>query len=148
MFGSLFKNKTNTNVEPTEFAITPCVYGGDSEHCDLIVKLREYQSLRTEIKNQIDYISKGSYESLNHFISFLEKLETNGFRMNGNCAINCHNICMLERTINEHSSADMWRITEELKTYRNKKDIICEKQRALKAVEDDISNIKAKLGIE
>ena len=146
MFENLFKNKTN--AEATEFTITPCVYGKDSEHCNLIVKLREYQSLRTEIKNQIDCLSKEGFESLNRFFSFLEKLETNGFRMNGNCTINCHNICVLEHTINEYSSADMWRITEELKTYRNKKDIICEKQRALKAVEDDISDIKSKLGIE
>ena len=146
MFKKFSKIKENT--ESIEFTITPCVYGGNSEHCDLIVKLREYQSLRTEIKNQIDYLSKEGFESLNHFFGFLEKLETNGFRMNGDCTRNCHNTCVLEHTINEYSSADMWRITEELKTYRNKKDIICEKQRALKAVEDDIANIKFKLGIE
>ena len=59
-----------------------------------------------------------------------------------------HNMLILGHTINEYSAADIWRITEELKTYRNKEEIICEKQRALKAVEDDIANIKFKLGIE
>lgn len=142
-----FKNKTNT--ETAEFTIAPCIYGKDSEHCDLIIKLRELQNLRKEIKNQIEELSKGGYESLNHFVNFLSKLDDNGFRMNGYDYVNSHhNMCKLEHTINEYSSADFWRITEELKTYRNKTDIISENQRALKAVEDDISDVKFKLGIE
>ncbi len=147
MFGK-FKNKTN--AEQTEYTITPCIYGKDSEHCDLIIQLRKCQDLRKEIKEQIEYLSKGGYESLSYFMNFLVKLEDNGFKMNGfnSCVTSYTDKLILERTINEYSSADMWRITEELKTYRNKKDIICEKQRALKAVEDDISNIKFKLGIE
>ncbi len=151
MFKNLFKNNANTktNNEPTESTIIPCVYGGDSEHCDLIIQLRKCQDLRKEIKNQIDCLSSDSHKSLDYFIQFLKKLENNGFRMNGNNIVDCcHNKCVLEHTINEYSSADIWRITEELKTHRNKEDIISEKQRTLKAVEDDIANIKFKLGIE
>lgn len=148
MFENLFKNKTNT--EATEFTITPCVYGGDSEHCDLIIQLRKCQELRKEIKSQIEELNKGSDESLSYFVEFLKRLEENKFKMNcfNDWISSSHNMLILERTINEHSSADLWRITEELKTYRNRVDIICEKQRALKAVEDDITNIKFKLGIE
>ena len=55
---------------------------------------------------------------------------------------------IIKRTIEDYSSDDIFRITEELRTYKNKEDIICEKRRALKTVEDDIKNIKTKLGIE
>lgn len=147
MFGSLFKNKTN--VESIEHSIVPCACDGDNEHCDLIVKLRKYQDFKKEIKNQIDCLSSDSHKSLDYFVQFLRKLESNGFRMNGSDIVDCcHNRCVLGHTINEYSSADIWRITEELKTYRNKEDIISEKQKALKVVENDILNIKAKLGIE
>lgn len=148
MFENLFKNKVN--AETTEFTITPCVYGGDSEHCDLIIQLRKCQDLRKEIKGQIEELNKGGHESLCYFMNFLCKLEDNGFKMTGflNCCDSHYNISTLERTINECSAADLWRMTEELKTYRNKADIIYEKNRALRAVEDDITNIKLKLGIE
>lgn len=147
MFENLFKNKANT--EATEYTITPCSCDNDNECCDLILQLRRYQDFEKEIKNQIDCLSSDSHKSLDYFIQFLRKLENNGFRMNGNDIVDCcHNRCVLGHTINEYSSADIWRITEELKTYRNKEDIISEKQRALKVVENDISNIKAKLGIE
>ena len=149
MFGSLFKNKTNANSEPIEYTITPCSCDDDNECCDLILQLRKYQDFEKEIKNQIDCLSSDCNKSLDYFVNFLKKLENNGFRMNGNGIVDCfHNRCMLGRTINEHSSADIWRITEELKTYRNKEDILSEKQSALKVVRNDISNIKAKLGIE
>ena len=147
MFKNLFKNKVNE--EPVEFAITPCAYE-NNEHCSLVIQLHNKQELKKEIKSQIDHLNKDGRESLSYFIKFLREAEKNGFRMHpmDDCARSYYNISRLEYTINEHSSADIWRITEELKTYRNKADIISEKQRALKAVEDDISDIKSKLGIE
>lgn len=148
MFGNLFKNKTNK--ETVEHVTAPCACEGDNEHCDLILQLRKYQDIRKEIKNEIEILNRDSREFLCHFIAFLKKLEENKFTMNSfNNWITCeNNMWILERTINQCSSGDIVRMTEELRVYRNKTDIICDKQRALKAVEDDISRIKAKLGIE
>ena len=148
MFGRLFKNKTNT--EAAEFTITHCVCGGDSERCDLIIQLRKCQDLRKEIKGQIEALNKDGCELLANFMDFLKRVGVHGARIDGfhdNYFVD-RNMKAIERTICDCSYGYIFRMTEELKTYRNKADIISEKQRALKAVEDDISDIKFKLGIE
>lgn len=149
MFKKLFKKNAESTKNVKE-VVVPCVCDGDNEHCDLILQLRKYQDLRKEIKDEIEILNKSGQESLAHTIRFLEELEANGFHMNRlDRWVNCEsNIFILEAIIDKHSSGDIFRMAEELKTYRNKTDIICEKQRALKAVEDDIKKIKSKLGIE
>lgn len=144
VFKRLFNNKTNT--EP----IVPCTCNGGNEHCDLILQLREYQDLRKKIKKEIEMLNKNGRESIVYLIKFLRKLEKNNFRMHplDDCSVSNYSLNILERTIHECSSDDIFIMTEELKRYRNKADIICEKQRELKTVEDNINNIKSKLGID
>ena len=88
-----------------------------------------------------------------NFINFLYELENRGLLIGHVGYMERHmtsdrNIEVIKWVVSEYSSADIFKITEELKTYKNKDDIICEKQRVLKAVEDDIEKIKTKLGIE
>lgn len=151
MLKNLFK-KDAKPTQDTKEVIIPCACDGNNEHCDLILKLREKQLLRKEIKSKIDALNKDSHELIFNFIGLLKTLENKGFIMGDNTykytGYSDRNACILERVIDEYSSADIFRITEELRTYKNKTNILCEKQRALKAVEDDINNIKSKLGIE
>ena len=150
MFKSLFK-KNIEYTENTEEIVAPCDCEGEREHCDLILRLRKCQNLRKEIKNEIEILENDNHELICNFINFLKKLEENGVKMERfekRQWLHYSNTSIIKRTIEELSSADIFRITEELRVYKNKEDIICEKQRALKAVEDDIKNIKTKLGIE
>lgn len=146
MFKRLFKRNTESTINTKEVVI-PCACDRENEHCDLILKLREKQLLRKDIENKIDALNRDGNELL-----FNKTLENEGFIMDKDTyksiAYNERSAYILKYVIDKCSSADIFRITEELRTYRNKADIISEKQRALKAVEDDIKNIKSKLGIE
>ena len=147
----MFKNLFKRSIEIKEVTI-PCTCESDNEHCDLILQLRKCQDLRKVIKNEIEVLNNNNHELIFNFIGLLKTLEANGLRMDRYHEWFNHNICdyipLIEFTIDNYSSADIFRITEELRTYKNKADIVCEKQRALKAVEDDIKKIKTKLGIE
>lgn len=158
MFKKLFKKNAKSNTEHIKEVAVPCVCEGSNEHCDLVLQLREKQVLRKNIEDEIDALNKDGAESMFNFVKFLKALENAGFIMEKhiynyniygyNYDYDKRNMRILERAIQEHSSVDIFRITEELRTYKNKELIISEKQRALKAVEDDIKNIKSKLGIE
>lgn len=147
MFKNLFKRDMKVKEVPV-----PCTCEGDNEHCDLILRLRKCQDLRKGIENEIEVLDNKNHELVFNFIGLLKTLEANGLRMDAYHGWLANDICycnrIIEFTIDGYSSADIFRITEELRTYKNKADIICEKQRALKAVEDDINKIKSKLGIE
>ena len=149
MFRDLFKKNTKSTEIIKEVAI-PCSCDRNNEHCDLVLQLRKCQDLRNNIQNEITTLSENSRELISKFIYFLKALEKSGLRMGGydEWMVNEHSIRIVEYILHEYSSADIFRMTEELRTYKNKDDIICEKQKSLKAVEDDIEKIKAKLGIE
>ena len=150
MLKNLFKKNTKS-IENIEKVVIPCTCEGNNEHCDLILQLRKCQDLQKKIQNEIEIFNKDSDESLRNFIDFLYKLENRGLYLGnyyGRHVISERNIGVVKWVLQEYSSADIFRITEELKTYKYKDDIISEKQRALKAVKDDIKNIKIKLGIE
>ena len=152
MFKKLFKKNTESTTN-TRKVIVPCDCDNGNEHCDLILQLRNCQDLKKTISNEIEILEKDSYELLVNFTNFLYELENRGLLIGRVGHMERHmtsdrNIGVIKWVISECSSADIFRITEELKTYKNKDDIICEKQRALKAVEDEIKNIKTKLGIE
>jgi hypothetical protein len=149
MFKNLFKKSAKPKETVKEVEV-PCVCESGNEHCDLILRLRKYQDLRKELKSEIDILNRNSREFLCYFISFLKKLEENNFKMNSfnDWITSDHNMLILDRTISQYSSGDIVRMTEELRVYRNKADIIYDKQRALRMLEDDIEEIKSKLGIE
>lgn len=141
------------NINPTDEikkVVIPCYCGGGNEQCDLILQLRNLQDSREKIKNEIQTLDKDSFELLVNFTNFLYKLEEHGMTMGsyGRHMTFERNVGIVKWVIGEYSSADILRITEELRTYRNKEDIINEKRRYLTAVENDIKNIKSKLGIE
>ena len=149
MFKNLFKKNVESTKNTTKLA-SPCACNADNEHCDLILQLRKHQELRKAIQSEIDMLDKDSDKLICSFIEFFKKLEKNHFVMNpySTSMEHTHNIRAIELTIAQCSSIDIFRMTEELRTYKNKEDIICEKKKALKAVEDDIKEIKSKLGIE
>lgn len=146
----MFK-KSAKSTENIKEVIVPCTCQGDNEHCDLILRLREYQDLRKEIKNEIETLDKNSDELIYNFINLFKILEKNGVCIDAryNCMFSDRNAQIIKYVIsNQCTSGDIFRITEELKAYKNRDDIICDKQRALRIVEDDIKDIKSKLGIE
>lgn len=144
-----FKKNANPTDEIKE-AVIPCCCDGGNEQCNLILQLRNLQDLREKIKNEILTLDKDSFELLVNFTNFLYKLEEHGMSMGSfsRHMTSERNVGIIKWIIGEYSSADIFRMTEELRTYRNKEDIISEKQRYLKVVENDIQNIKSKLGIK
>lgn len=149
MFKWLSKKNTESATDLKEI-IVPCACDNGNEHCDLVLQLRKCQDLKKMISQEIETLNKSGHELIKHFINFLYEFEKRGLQIGSFNARSTseRNIGIIEWTLQELSSTDIFRITEELKTYKNKNDIICEKRRTLKAVEDDIKNIKAKLGIE
>ncbi|MBO5828845.1 MAG: hypothetical protein J6R59_10410 [Paludibacteraceae bacterium] len=146
MFRNLFKKNTKSTEIIKEVAI-PCSCDGNNEHCDLILQLRKCQDLRNNIQNEIETLNKNSYELISNFTNFIRRFDECGFHFGRYTSFE-ESVGIIEWLIKEYSSADIFRITEELRTYKSKEDIISEKRRVLKAVEDDIEKIKAKLGIE
>lgn len=149
MFKRLFKKNVKSNTEHIKEVATPCACEGSNEHCDLVLQLRKCQDLKRMISNKIEILDKDNHKLLNDFVNFFYEFENHGLEMGYFKTLTPEKyLRAVEWTIQEYSSADIYRITEELRTYKNKELIIREKQRALKAVEDDIKNIKYKLGIE
>ena len=149
-----FKNKQNEEPEKVVSKIVvPCVCeSNSSEHCDLILKLRELQKIEKELKKEIETMDKDVYELMFNFIGFLKTLEDNGYVMNDSRGwrIPDNYFCseIIKRTIRDYSYDDIFRITEELRVYKNKENILIEKQRVLKEIKNKIKDIKDKLGIE
>ena len=155
MFDWLFKNKQDTKSETIITKITlPCVCeSGNSEQCDLILQLRKYQDIESKLNKEIEMLDKDSDELIFNFIGLLKSLERNGLIMGGYYSVNNYLDCSLSRhtikeTINKYSSADIFRITEELRTHKNKEDIMVEKIKCLKEIQNKIKEIKDKLGIK
>ena len=154
MFKKLFKKNAKSNTEHIKEVAVPCVCEGNNEHCDLVLKLREKQALRKEIEEKINIFNKNDSELIN-FFKFLKALENKGFAMEkglyGWDVYGCYNqkhMSILKYVIDECSSADIFRITEELKSYKTNTYVIAEMKRTLKVTKDDIEEIKSKLGIE
>lgn len=151
MFKRLFKRNVKSNTEHTKETTIPCTCEGSNEHCDLVLQLREKQALRKEIEDKINAFNKDDSELIN-LVTFLQALESKGFTMEkygwNAYGYDERNMRILKHVIDEYSSANIFRITEELKSYKNNTYVVAEMERALKAVEDDIKDIKSKLGIE
>ena len=135
MFKKLFKKKAKSSTN-----ITPYVCSKDNE---LLLQLRKCQDLKKTISQEIENFSKDNHELFSYFANFFSELVTrvNSYEPE-------REMYIINRTIQERSSAEIFKIAEDLKAYKDKDDIIHEKRRALKAVEDDIERIKAELGIE
>ena len=122
-----------------------------NEHCDLISKLRYLQKMERDLKKDIDMMEKDSHELIFNFVGLLKSLENNGLIMNdyNGCHIdNGYSGYVVKRTLNKYSYDDIFRITEELKTYKLKDNIIIEKRKILTEIQKQIKDIKDKLGIE
>ena len=148
-----FKKEQSVNKEKVAVKIVvPCVCeSNDGEQCDLISQLREYQKIEKELLKEIELLDRNSIELIFNFVGFLKKLEDNGLVMNnhyGSRIDSYYSSCIVRDTISKYSSADIFRITEELRTYKNKDNIIVEKKRVLIEIQDKIKSIKDKLGIE
>ena len=128
----------------------PCACEGNNENCDLVLSLREKQKLSKQIKDEITTLDKKCCGLIRDFVNFIIALQSNGYHMDVdyvNRYVNTHEH-IIEYTINEYASADILKIAEGLLAYTNNKNLIAEKQKALKVIEDEIKDIKSKLGIE
>ena len=152
MFKNLF-NKNTKSTEDIKEIVVPCYCDAGNDNCDLVLKLREKQALKKEIEDKINTFNKDNSELIN-FFKFLKALDNKGFAMEKGLygydvyGYSKRNMSILKYVIDECSSTDIFRITEELKTYKTNTYVIAEMKRTLKATEDDIKNIKSKLGIE
>ena len=152
MFEKLFKKKSEPE-KIIEETVTPLVCEfNDNDNCDLILKLREYQSIEKDVKKEIETLKKDSDELLFNFAGFLKSLENNGLvldRQYGDRSFfSLYNADIVKKTINKYSSDNIHRVAEELKTYKYKDNIIVEKEKVLKEIQSKIKDIKNKLGIE
>lgn len=139
MFKKLFKKKVESSTNIKEVA-TPYVCNKDNE---LILQLRKCQDLKKMLNHEIENLDKDKLELFSYFADFLHELvkRVNSYEPE-------REMYIITQIIKECSFADIFKIAEDLKAYKDKDDIVCEKRRALKAVEDDIKKIKIELGIE
>lgn len=153
MFERFFKKEQNVEPEKIkEEVIIPCACDfGNNEHCDSISKLRDLQKMERDLKKDIDMMEKDSSMLIFNFVGLLKSLESNGLIMNDEygCSIdNGYFACIVKETISNYSYDDIFRITEELRIYKNKDNIIIEKEKILTGIQKQIKDIKDKLGIE
>lgn len=143
MFKKLFKKKVESSTNIKEIA-TPYVCDRDSE---LILQLRKCQDLKKMLNHEIEILNKDNLETLRYFADLLHGLVRRVDSCNPQLTSE-RNMRIINYTIQELSSAEIFKIAEDLTAFKEKDDIICEKEKALKAVENDIKKIKAELGIE
>lgn len=152
MFNWLFKNKQDVeSKEITEEVKVQCACDfNNNENCDLITKLRDLQKIEKDLKKEIKALERDSDELIFNFLGFLKSLEKDGYIMDNhyNYSMDYHDSYIVKRTISKYSSSDIFRITEELRIYKDKDDVIVEKKNFLREIQNDVKDIKDKLDIE
>ena len=123
----------------------PCACDANNEYCDLISRLSELQKTEKELKEEIETLSKDRDKLILNFTEFIELLDKYGYRYNFNDRLLFH---IVKDAVDACSSADIFRIAEELKTYKDKSEIIIEKEMCLKTISNEIKDIKDNLGIK
>lgn len=128
----------------------PCACKGNNENCDLVLSLREKQKLSKQIKDEIEFFNKDSQSTLNVIVDFLNTLDKCGYSSyNSVYHIKEYKMTIVERAIDQYLSFDdIDNMVKKLSTYKTSMCMIAEKQKELKVVEDEIKDIKSKLGIE
>ena len=91
----------------------PCACDANNEYCDLISRLRELQKTEKELKEEIETLSKDRDKLILNFTEFIELLDKYGYRYNFNDRLLFH---IVKDAVDACSSADIFRIAEELKT--------------------------------
>ena len=135
-----------------------CKYEGNTNECSLIKELKSKQAMKKTIEDCIKSYDNHSNTNVENIWRFLATLEKNGFRMNSDAhSYNSSDInemfihegtYRLEHALNYFSLTDIDNIANELKALKQNTIIVREKKAVLKALEDDIADIKNKLGIE
>lgn len=149
--------KKEQSAEPEKVVakiVVPCVCEtNSSEHCDLILKLRERQKIEKELLEEIKKLDRDNFGLIFNLMGLLKSFESNGLIMNDyynkfSCLDSERAKYIVVKTIDKYSYEDIFRLAEELKTYKNKYNILVEKRKNLSEIQKQIKDIKNKLGIE
>ena len=155
MLKELFKREKNKTEETNDVAVCNCQ---DSlEQCDLVKLLREKQNEKKIIDNEIEAYERSEVSIMQYVRRFLMALEDTGFMMNGDIEfmtvenqfrINGYAAAhRIEKALDRFSQYEVKMLGDELYALKTKITVIKERKAALKVIEKDINEIKAKLGI-
>lgn len=118
--------------------------------CELIQQLREKQALEKILKKDITSYENNNHENMQYILKFLKDCKNVWARQryyDSDYYFNIEAISMIQHIVCKYSSDDIQNVANELVTLKKLDDIIIEKKSALKAIQKDISDIKAKLDI-
>ena len=135
---------------------TTCIYESDTNDCSLIQQLKEKQEIKKVIKNDIESYIKYDPSTVSYIRKFLLALEKQGFLMGfhyGDSKIDStfnglNGVKKVAGALDDISIDDIDNMINELKNLKQRVVTLSEKISALKAIDDDIINIKRKLEIE
>lgn len=130
-----------------ETKVISCAYDAGNEHCDLISQLREYQDTKRKIQNEINSLTCDDSQLLSNVAMFMQKAIENGFCPERH-SFSDYNMYCFKNTIDHYTLDEVIVMVDSLKTYKNRAEIVDEKQTSLKVIEEKIKDVKSKLGIE
>lgn len=136
-----------------------CKYESNTSDCSLVQQLKEKQANKKAVDNDIKSYEKYDLSIVQYVRKFLTTLEEHNFcmdkhyRFSGEGAVDFmfNNFCgvgRLEEALYYISNDDIDNMAKELKSLKQRTIIINELKSVSKALENDIADIKEKLGIE
>lgn len=145
--------------------VTPtCQFESNNNDCSLIQQLKEKQTTKRGIDEKIKAFEQHEPAVIDKLLEFLLLLESNRFEMGMECrsyhmpgAYNSgvkrtfydhYSMLRLERVIAQVTESDLDAIHAELKSMKNRVNVLGELHQQSSALADEIKVIKAQLGIE
>ena len=162
-----FKRLFGSAVEQApEFdaAMVSCQFESSNKDCSLVQQLKDKQTQKREIDSKITSFENHEPVVFEKFMEFLLKLERNRFEMgieyrsyhtpgayNSRIKGTFGGYCGVERfeaVIAQTTIADIDAIHDELRTIKNRVNVLGGLHQQSKALSDEIKSLKAQLGIE
>lgn len=152
MFKLFRKKEPEKIIEQVMVRVPCCDCNFNNKYCDLIDELHKYQEIQQELLKEIELLRDGNNINnlLFNFIELLKSLENYGFTTDSYARKYFDNYYLLgcvQHAIRDYSYEGILKITEELRTYKNKDNIIMEKEKSLIEIKKKIQSIKNELGI-
>lgn len=151
-------------AQKLDIAMTSCQFESSNNDCSLIQQLKDKQEKKREVDGKITSFEMYEPVVLEKFMEFLFKLERDGFEMGTEFRSHhtpsaygskikdtftiSYGVQRFQGVIDQTTEADIDAIYTELKTIKNRVNILRGLHRESSALSDEIKKIKSQLGIE
>lgn len=137
-----------------------CQFESGNNDCTLVQQLKQKQSEKRELDAKIRSFEEARLENVTHFVTFLIEMERHGFEMELDYRRSYYHSTIyhffqyrggtakLEDLLSGTTDNELNLIFEELRNLRDKAKIISELRSKSCQLDDEISELKTKLGIE